>query len=92
MIVPKLWKVSMIVFPMIMDCWKDVALHSLCYDASKIAEIEKAGANDPKHCCTIMFEDWLKANENVTWRTLITQLRKVKNLGDRIEEIIKQLK
>ena len=74
-----------------MDHWKDVALHSLCYDASKIAEIEKAGPSDSQRCCTTLFKDWLEANKDVTWRTLITQLRKVEKLDDKIEEIIKQL-
>ena len=92
MIVPKLWRVDRYIIPKIMDRWKDVALHSLCYNASKIAEIEKSGASDPKHCCTIMFKDWLEANKNVTWETLLTQLSKVEKLGDKIEEIMKQLK
>ena len=75
-----------------MDHWKDVALHSLCFDTSTIAEIEKRGKNNPKHCCTILFKDWLETNKSVTREILLTQLSKVEKLGDKIEEIKKQLK
>lgn len=81
------------VIPKIMDHWKDVAFNSLCFDTSMIAEIEKKGKNDPKHCCIILFEDWLKTENGVspkTWETLLTQLGKIE-LSDKVEEIKKQL-
>ena len=75
-----------------MNHWKAVA-HSLGYNTSMIAEIEKRGT-DPMHCCNILFGDWLTTGHGVTpktWETLLKQLRKIE-LSDKVEEIRKQIK
>ena len=77
-----------------MDHWKDVAHHSLCYDDSMVMAIEKKCASDPKQCCFDLFEDWLKTEHGVTpktWEKLLTQLRKIEEVTDSVEEIMKKL-
>ena len=89
-----MFEVSGHVIPKIMNHWKDVALHSLCYDSSMIEEIEKKNPSDPKQCCFDLFKDWLKTEHGVTpktWETLLTQLRKVEQLADKVDDITKQL-
>ena len=74
--------------------WKDVAYHSLQYDVSTVTAIEKKCASDPKRCCIELFQDWLKTENGVgpkTWGTLLTQLKEVKELTDKVEEITKKL-
>ena len=76
-----------------MNHWKDVA-HSLCFNTSEIAEIEKRGT-DPMHRCNILFEDWLTTDHGVTpktWETLLKHLGKIEKLSDKVEEIRKQIK
>ena len=77
------------VTPKIMNHWKAVA-HSLGYNTSMIAEIEKRGT-DPMHRCNILFEDWLKTDHGVTPKTWETLL-KIEELSDNVEEIRKQIK
>ena len=90
-----MFKVNVHVIPKIMDHWKDVALHSLRYDPSMIETLEKKNPSDPKQCCFDLIEDWLKTEHGPTpktWETLLTQLRNVEELADRVDDITKQLK
>ena len=80
----------MTVIPKIMSHWKEVALHALCYSASTVATIEEENSNATE-CCFALFENWLRTNNRVTWETLLTQLREVEELGDKVEEIMKEL-
>ena len=91
---PQMLKLKTFVIPKIMDHWKNVALQSLCYDASKIETIEKRHTDDPKECCLDLFLDWLTTENGITpktWEKLITQLREVEELADEVEEIWKWL-
>ena len=89
-----MWRLNRQIIPKIMDHWKDVAYHSLCYDTSMVTTIEEECGGDPKKCCFYLFEDWLKTENGFspkTWETLLTQLKEVKELTDKVEEITKQL-
>ena len=90
-----MWRLDRIVVPQIMAHWQDVASHSLHYDASIITGIEKKCASDSKRCCLELFKDWLTTENGVgpkTWKTLLTQLKEVEKLTDKVEEIIKSFK
>ena len=78
-----------------MDHWKVVGLRCLCFNTAVIAEIEKQGKSDPKHCCTILFDNWLAKEMGVTpktWKKLLIQLGKIEEIADEVEEITKKLK
>ena len=82
------------IIPKTMDHWKDVAIQSLCYDPSMVEQIEKDCASDPEICCSELFRDWLGTDNGIspkTWRTLLTQLKQVKELADTSEKIRKDL-
>lgn len=77
-----------------MDQWHDVALHSLCYDISMVTSIEEHSASDPESCCRELFEDWLNTENGAnpkTWEVLLTQLKEISQLTDKVKEITKML-
>ena len=92
---PVKWRLERNVIPQIMAHWKDVAYHSLHYDVSTVTAIEEKCASDPKRCCLELFHDWLNTENGVgpkTWETLLTQLKEVKELTDKVEEITRSFK
>ena len=77
-----------------MDHWKDVAYYSLCYDVSIVTEIEERCARDPKQCCSDILKDWLNTKNGIspkTWETLLTQLKEVEELKNKVGEIMQEL-
>ena len=92
---PQMWRLERNVIPQIMAHWQDVACHSLHYDVSIITAIEKKCVSDSKRCCFELFTDWLTTVNGIgpkTWKTLLTQLKEVEELTDKVEEIIKSFK
>ena len=92
---PQNWRLERNVVPQIMTHWKDVAHHLLHYNVSKIKAIEESCASDLKRCCLELFKDWLTTENGVgpkTWETLLTQLKEVEELTDKVEEITKSFK
>ena len=77
-----------------MDHWEDVALHSLCYDDSMVTMIKINCASDPERCCNELFKDWVSTENGISpkiWEMLLTQLKEVKELAPKVEEITKML-
>jgi len=89
-----MWRLQKTVIPKILTHWHEVACNSLHYDSSTVEEIDKNCADDPKMCCYKLFKDWLDTENGVkpkTWETLLTQLKEVAELTDKVEEIMKEL-
>ena len=83
-----------IVVPRIAAYWNDVAFN-LDFSIATVQIISKKFSNDPRSCCSELFEQWLTSGEGSRpkiWSTLLTALKQMKHLGAVTEEIERELK
>ena len=94
--VPKMFDLTNIVIPKIINKWEYIA-DALQYDLATIIAIKEKGRGDPNICCREFFQDWLMTNNGSKsgpklWSTLFEALKKVDQISaDITEDIIAQV-
>ena len=94
--VPKMFDLTKIVIPKIMNDWEYIA-EALQYDLATIEAIKVKGRENPKLCCREFFKDWLMTNHGAesgpkVWSTLFDALKNVDEIAaDITEGIIAQV-
>ena len=74
---PEMWKINMIVVPLIMTSWENVA-YSLRYRIEEVEAIKLKYKEDPEKCCKELFVNWLSTHNGIcpkTWKTLLNALK-----------------